>query len=227
MPFKSKYLFNTYRPLAYTALGRKRAVEYELPPFIDGSCRREPDFQMSSPAISALCRSWAFAPKLDVGHHIVYCAKKAAYKGKAAFWCLTALLKVEARFDDHWEAAAWYMENEGHVPSNCMIDYNPPIKFEKTLGYYAKEEKEFKQNSRYLQPWDNSYKRRAETYPAMFACKVIECALEAPIIVTPEMVSKQCPSRKLPNSYHNKFEITEADWNWFQSLFRDGQRLDL
>jgi len=39
----STYLV-TYRPLIGKRAGRDAIKEYNLPPHIDGSCRREPDF---------------------------------------------------------------------------------------------------------------------------------------------------------------------------------------
>ena len=42
------YLF-TYKPLAGSKSGREAAKEYGLPPFIDSSCRKEPDFDVRLP----------------------------------------------------------------------------------------------------------------------------------------------------------------------------------
>ena len=42
----------SYRPLSYNAYGRAAVYKYDLPPFIDGSCRREPDFESPFPSIT-------------------------------------------------------------------------------------------------------------------------------------------------------------------------------
>ena len=47
----------SYKPLRYTSAGRNAIAKTDLPPFIDGSCRREPDFQAQAPSISAIWTS--------------------------------------------------------------------------------------------------------------------------------------------------------------------------
>jgi len=36
---------SSFCPLICTDAGKQAAGKYKLPPFIDGSCRREPDFE--------------------------------------------------------------------------------------------------------------------------------------------------------------------------------------
>ncbi len=224
--FDSLFLFNTYRPMALTDIGRKRALEHELPAFIDGSFRREPDFQMNHPSISALCRKGHFAPKLDVGHSIVYCAKKEQYKSNTPFWCLVAMLKVIQRFENHNDAAAWYLKNEGRLPSNCMVSGNQPQDFDKTLGFKNPNKRnDFSQNPRLLERWDNDYRKRAQLNPDFLACDIIEIERTDPFVITSEMVSDECPSHSLPNSFLNHYHITEDDWEWFRNVFQTGKRL--
>lgn len=211
--------------MALNAIGRQRAKEHQLPLFIDGSCRREPDLQLKYPAISALCRTSQFAPRLDVGHSIVYCAQKAPYTGNAAFWCLVAMLRVEHRFKNHQEAAEWYLTHEGKLPSNCMVPGNAPDQFDKTLGFPDPKNKgEFNQNDRLLSIWDAGYKQRAIANPVFLACSTVEISLDDPVIIT-DGVKAALPSQILPNSRLGKFEITQADWNWFRNLFQTGLRL--
>jgi hypothetical protein len=50
------FYVTTYRPICATAEGRRAVDEHQLAPFIDASCRREPDFEAAYPTISALCR---------------------------------------------------------------------------------------------------------------------------------------------------------------------------
>ena len=63
---------NTFIPLAYNEFGRSNARSHNLPPFIDGSCRREPDFQNPFPAITQLCRPGKLVPRLSVGDLVIY-----------------------------------------------------------------------------------------------------------------------------------------------------------
>jgi hypothetical protein len=48
------------------------------PPFIDASCRREPDLESRYPSITALCREGHFAPHLHEGDVVAYMTKDFA-----------------------------------------------------------------------------------------------------------------------------------------------------
>ena len=54
----------TYRPLVGNGRGKAAIKQYGLAPYVDDSCRREPDFEAAFPSISGLCRSTRFAPRL-------------------------------------------------------------------------------------------------------------------------------------------------------------------
>jgi hypothetical protein len=69
----------TFRPLVQRSAGRRAVQRYGLPPFIDGSCRREPDFESRYPSISATCRAGHFAPRLTVGDRIAYLTVKGRW----------------------------------------------------------------------------------------------------------------------------------------------------
>jgi hypothetical protein len=43
---------NVFRPLAKTPNGRNAIKQHSLPPFIDASCRREPDLESQLPFVS-------------------------------------------------------------------------------------------------------------------------------------------------------------------------------
>lgn len=62
-----------------TEVGVKAIDKYNLPAFIDGSCRREPDFENYNPSITALCRQNQFAPKLLANDIIVYITVKGEW----------------------------------------------------------------------------------------------------------------------------------------------------
>src|SRR5690242_4725095 len=65
-----------YSPLANSTYGRAVAGRNGIPPYVDASCRREPDFELASPFISGLCRPH-FIAALAVGDLLVYVTKKS------------------------------------------------------------------------------------------------------------------------------------------------------
>ena len=70
---------NSYRPLCISEQGREAIKKYGFPPFIDSSCRRDPDLENEYPLTTALCRGENFAPKVNVGVIIVYMPRKGDY----------------------------------------------------------------------------------------------------------------------------------------------------
>lgn len=48
-----KFRLNSYTPLCINKMGCIAIEKYDFPPYIDSSCRREPDFQNKYPSISA------------------------------------------------------------------------------------------------------------------------------------------------------------------------------
>ncbi len=133
----------TYRPLVRTASGRQAIQEHDLLPFIDGSCRREPDFESPFPSITATCRGRNFAPRLRIGDRVAYLTVRGRYLcDRQSGWRLVAVLRVVQRFASHTEAAAWYQRQGRPLPSNCIVEGNPPKPLELTNGDPPKEVKE-------------------------------------------------------------------------------------
>ena len=87
-----RFFLNSYRPLQLTSGGRAAASGHGIAPYIDASCRREPDFEARWPTITALCRRTKFAPRLHVGDRVAYMTVKFA-----AYWRLVGLFTVEQR----------------------------------------------------------------------------------------------------------------------------------
>src|ERR1700683_5560370 len=106
----------SYTPLVATPHGRNAAAQFRLPPFIDGSIRREPDLEIDWPSISCLCRAGKFAPRLRVGDWVCYMTKKQGNMRR-----LAAVLCVAHVFDSHAQAANWYNNHSLKLPSNCMV----------------------------------------------------------------------------------------------------------
>ncbi len=157
---------NSYRPLIITAAGREACEKHGLYPFIDGSCRREPDFESDYPSITALCRKGKFAPRLQEGNIVIYISCKDRYdlisdNPNEHHWRFIAILEVIKRFESHQEAADWYRAKGANIPHNCMIKGNGPCSLDKTSP-----DPRFKT----LREWDLSYWERARACPVFLAC---------------------------------------------------------
>ena len=94
---------NEFRPLAQTPVGQKAIDQHKLPPFIDASCRREPDLESAFPSITAICRGEYFAPLLRENDVIAYVTKDFVYPPKAASARrLVAVLQVKESWLAEW-----------------------------------------------------------------------------------------------------------------------------
>jgi hypothetical protein len=179
---------NSFRPLCFNKLGRTAIDRYGLPPFIDASCRREPDFQSPFPSISALCRGAMFAPRLRVGDTIVYMTVKGRYEPERfSHWRLVAMLRVVRRFESHEDAAAWYLNNGVAVPSNCLVEGNNPLPYDMTIGVIPPNRFGSTSNTdALLRLWDRGYKERAAKWGVFLACEADYLELYQPPILTDE-----------------------------------------
>lgn len=167
---EAKFFLNSYVPLVETAYGREAASRHDLPPFIDGAIRREPDLEHRYPSISCLCRRDKFAPRLLAGDVVMYITRKGRYRSKHRHWRATTVLHVEQTFDSHAAAAEWY-EGEGlTVPSNCMVAGNPsaPISHSHRLHVSGHLD-----DARLLHTWDRGYAARAQENGCFVVCKPI------------------------------------------------------
>jgi hypothetical protein len=176
----------TFRPLVKNAAGRELIRIHRLPPFIDGSCRREPDFQARAPSISALCRGRNFAPRLRPGDRVAYASVKGIYAGNIG-WALVALLTVEQRFECHEEAAGWYATQGYDLPSNCMVQGNNPQAYDRTnqdppqaVRTHVKTDTN---PSVVVRLWDSGYAGRARDCGVFLACRADFLELWCPRIL--------------------------------------------
>lgn len=154
----------SFKPMLLTKEGRHAVDQYGLPPYIDGSCRREPDFESKYPSISALCRSSNFAPHIQEGDNVVYITVKGKYQTiDQKHWRLISILKVIKRFESHKEASEWYVKQGVSIPNNCMIDGNLPYPLEKTFGVHPSNRfGEEKDPERLVHLWNLGYRHRAK-----------------------------------------------------------------
>jgi hypothetical protein len=174
----------TFTPLVRTAAGR-RAWQSGSKPFIDGSCRREPDFESPFPSITALCRLPKFVPRLEIGSRVAYLTAKGKYTvDRERGWRLVAVLRVIHRFPNHREAADWYLQNGYPLPSNCMVTENAPKELKLThhiIPAVVRKKVDPKSDPDLaIHCWDVLYKRRSRECSLFFVTKAELRDLENP-----------------------------------------------
>ena len=171
----SRYLAS-YHPLTMNARGRSAIENFCLPPYVDHSCRREPDFESQFPSISAICRGSKFAPRINEADIVVYITVMGKYSGhRDPHWRLTAILKVIKLFDTHIDAADWYEKQGLEPPSNCMTRTNPPRRLAETSN---------PKNYRRVQRWDALYWKRIRETPVFLVCRPLFIELYDPPVLT-------------------------------------------
>lgn len=174
---------NTYRPLVATKHGRAASAELGIPPFVDGSIRREPDLEHCHPSISCLCRADKFAPRLAPGDVVGYMTVKGRYgDGYIAHHRLTAVLRVVAVLLSHEEGAKWYLEQGMSIPNNCMIKDNPSKPLEHSHG--RNRSLQHLAGEALRRAWDWSYRQRASKHPTFVICETLfkDLSWHAPIV---------------------------------------------
>jgi hypothetical protein len=198
---KSNKYLTSFRPLIANAAGLCVTIKYSLPPFIDGSCRREPDLELEWPSVTALCRGSKFAPKLDVGDELFYITVKHKYHDlKESHYRLVAILRVAERFETHREAAIWYRQHSDRLPYNCMVPGNAPLPYDKT-----------NKSQPDLNMWDKHYWSRASKYPTFLRCEKLFLDIYCPpVIIVSDL--KAIFGGKVPGTQNPKMiTTTEAE----------------
>ena len=168
----------TFAPLAKTQAGRQAIARFGLPPFIDGSIRREPDFQHPLPAMTCLCRADKFVPRLRTGDLVVHMTQRSAFGLGRIQQRLVSVLRVIAECGSHDEAAAYYRDHGMKLPGNLLVDGNGPEPFNR-----SHQEHSAKPGCvAVATEWDRSYQARATRYPQVRICRPVFCCVnwEAP-----------------------------------------------
>jgi hypothetical protein len=200
----------TYAPLVRTATGRAAASKYDLPPFIDGSIRREPDLEHQRPAITCLCRADKFAPRLREGDIVAYMTAKGCYGLTFRHWRLTAVLKVQVCLPSHAEAAAWYHARRLPLPNNLMVRGNPPKPMDQSHESFDAEPASRANGSSCSDPhqaaWDAVYWSRAKAFGTVVACRRLfrNLTWDAPIIREDDLLASfaYLPGTRNPGALH-------------------------
>lgn len=173
----SRAFLATYRPLCRTEHGRVAIAKYSLAPYVDASCRREPDFEAEFPTITALCRARMFAPRLREGDRVAYVTKQGRYSPQLPdHWRLTALLLVTRRFESHAQAAEWFIGEDIPLPRNCMVPGTMPVSLECTDGELSPQLKAQVGRltpEQIIRAWDSGYSERARTWGTVLVCHVL------------------------------------------------------
>ena len=133
MPSLVQSYFVGFNPMLSNELGIAAIDKYGFPPYVDGSCRREPDFEHCKPIITALCRVGHFAPRLRPGDAVFYLNNIGTRKPLLEYH-LVAVLRVVLRASSHEKAADKYHNAGLKLPSNCMVDNNAPYDYDQTIG---------------------------------------------------------------------------------------------
>lgn len=179
----------TYRPICGTASGREAMEHLAISPYVDGSCRREPDFESKAPSITALCRAGKFAPRLRPTDRVAYITKRGRYEGRPSHWRIVSLLAVQRRFESHDEAAVWYREQRVALPRNLIVAGNLPVRLEETDGVIPSDlrcRKSSLSAEEIVRLWDGRYRLRARTWGVVLVCNPIFVQLRHPPAITEE-----------------------------------------
>jgi len=177
-----RLFLNSYGPLVVSPAGRAAAKAKKLPPFIDGSIRREPDLQHRYPGISCLCRAGKFAPRLKRGDIVCYLTQKRKYQeSQGPERRLTAVLQVLEVFSSHQEAASWYRSHGLALPSNCMIRGNKARPLRESHGLH-RDNPCF--GGRLWKRWDDRYRDRVRRFSTFALCKRLfrDLSWNAPVV---------------------------------------------
>jgi len=173
----------SYRPLCRTSAGKEAIQRYGLKPYVDGSCRREPDFEAALPTITCLCRGGLFAPRLRVGDRVAYISKQGVYSEGDAHWRLAALLEVRRLFESHVSAAAWFRQEGFSVPRNCMTGETAALPLHLTDGEIPtnlRRHRDRLSSEQIIRLWDNAYAARARAHPTVVVCATLFLNVQTP-----------------------------------------------
>jgi hypothetical protein len=206
-----KHFLNTYTPLVATSAGRAASEKRDIPPFVDGSIRREPDLEHECPAISCLCRAGKFAPRLRVGDIVGYMTCMGRWGGfRERHRRLTAVLEAAVVLPSHPEAACWYRDHGQPLPSNCMVPGNGPKPLDQS--HRKHEERNRFDDDRFLRRWDAEYRSRASLYPAFVICRplFLDLSFGAPVVEDEDLL---CAFGKVPRT-QNPGELPGEELWW-------------
>lgn len=197
----SKIYLSSFYPLCSTRTGKKAIAKFNLYPFIDGSCRREPDFQNELPCITGLCRP-GFAEKLEIDDKIIYVTNKKGIGARK----IIAELRVVRIFENHEKAADFYRSINKEIPNNLMATGSQPFDLDKTHRKMGWDEWVKSNNS--LEQWNNEYIKRSKSNPIVIQCEIIYMNLNNPFkIDESKLVNRKLVAQNPPILSDEEYQI--------------------
>lgn len=163
-----RIFFTSFYPLCFSKHGMTAIHDHKLNKYIDGSCRREPDFENELPAITGLCRP-GFVNRLNEKDLVVYNTNKDKLGKKY----LVAILEVVSFENNHNDAEDYYKTNELIVPNNIICQSTSPYNLDKTHKKYPKT-KTSENSLAIIKMWDKLYRNRADESSKVAICKIWE-----------------------------------------------------
>lgn len=205
---------NSFTPLATNKTGRASANKYNLPLFIDGSCRREPDFENTNPAITQLCRPTKLVTRLSKKDLVIYITKLGRYGTKEYGWRLISILEIIDILPNHSSASNYYINNGIPISQNIICDNTAPFPLDKTHSI-NENTKKYTDSNEVIQKWNAGYKYRARKYPEVAITKVWNDVL---YLNNPPIINHQIMNDifgRIPGT-QNPPQITNDEWNKFR-----------
>ncbi len=207
---------NSFTPLAINKQGRASANKYNLPLFIDGSCRREPDFENVRPAITQLCRPKKLVTRLNKDDLVIYITKLSKYGSKQVHWKLISILEVIDIVPDHNSALTYYTNNNIPISQNVICNSTTPYQLDfthrisgyKNLGLTP---------TKIISKWNAGYNYRAKRYPEVAITKVWNDVL---FLENPPMINHQMMKNifgRIPGT-QNPPKLKNNEWNNFKNV---------
>ncbi len=207
---------NTFVPICFNSIGRNNAFAHSLPLFIDGSCRREPDFQNPFPAITQLCRPGKLVPRLSVGDLVIYLTKLGNYGNPPAHWNFIAILEVLSLQQNHSSAADYYLANNIPISQNIICNHTAPFTLNMTHGLSGFPHDNLNPN-RIISIWNNSYINRANNFPKVAITSVWKdhLNLNNPPQITHQMMMDIF--NRIPGT-QNPPKLKNVEWDNFRRI---------
>jgi len=202
---QKKYL-NSFNPLSINKNGQVAIEKYNLLPFIDGSCRREPDFENEFPSITGLCRP-GFAEKLKEKDIIVYVTNKKGIGSRK----IIAVLEVTKVFENHRQAADWYIKENKVIPNNIMVNETLPFDLDKTHRLHGI--RNITDDIELLKHWNLIYNCRSRNKQ-----KVVQCKIRYKELNTPSILDESKFDRKL--IAQNPPILCDKEWETIKELIQ-------
>jgi hypothetical protein len=207
---------NTFTPISINKIGRNNSKKHNIPPFIDGSCRREPDFQNEMPSITQLCRPGKLVPRLKVGDLVIYLTRLGSYDKSVAHWNFVGILQVIDIVDDHTNAEVYYQKNNLPVSNNIMCNSTCPFPLDMTHESHPNKDKILSEEQ-IIELWNKSYNYRANKYRKVAITKVWENKLfiDNPPTITREMMNEIF--NRIPIT-QNPPKLRDDEWERFRTI---------